>query len=786
MHHSVTLGHAFTAPSHPPKTHVQPENDQLTERELSLVAEVNRLQAQLCKQTLHPQPPPLCTPATEDRSIQNLADTIASAIRHTAPVTNHPTTSSTQMEKFIARQSTERSLPAFNGAPDEWPVFFNLYKSTTEACGFTAAENLGRLQRSLKGKARDLVHSLLSLPTNVPTIMRTLEMRYGRPDIIIRNLIGKVQALPPVDDSNLIDFAVAVQNLVTTIQAVHAPGHLFNPQLRADLVARLPSSLRLQWGEKVAQIGPNRVTVADLSTWLSAKAEALSYVAIDSMPSSEPTKTAFRPPTGEALLTAPPPPRARGSSQSRSQASTTPTKKCTYCARPHWSDECRTYASLADRRKRLQTLGKCTICLRHNHSSTECRSTRRCYYCQGDHGKHHSSLCPRQRQSTHGTTSPPKRTPETTAVAPAASAAVQPAEPATLVFCKTRLAPTKKVTIPRLELMATVLGIRCLRFVRAQLHLPLQTQDTLWTDSQCVHGWLRSPQPKAPVFVANRLRTIRTHPATVRYVASSDNPADLPSRGVPTILKTQKIWFSGPAWLSLPPTEWPTWNITPQPLQDVLPVSTTPSVMFETKLLALDRRAPNPVLTHLRQRVSTLQQLLRVTAWISRFISNSQKRHCRQQGHLSATEIASARFFWEKAIQQHHYADVLERLHAKQQHPLIRQLDLFLSADGLLRCGGRLQHAAVPASATHPVLLPQDDPYTTLVITDLHQKLQHVGTTHTLSQLRRNYWVPHGRQTVKKTLKECRTCRRDQGQHYNMPPMPGLPSERVNRSPPFT
>ena len=82
---------------------------------------------------------------------------------------------------------------------------------------------------------------------------------------------------------------------------------------------------------------------------------------------------------------------------------------------------------------------------------------------------------------------------------------------ATLVFCKTRLAPMKKVTIPRLELMATVLDIRCLRFVRAQLHLPLQTQDTLWTDSQCVHGWLHSPQPRAPVSVANRLRTIRTH-----------------------------------------------------------------------------------------------------------------------------------------------------------------------------------------------------------------------------------------------------------------------------------
>ena len=353
-HHSVTFGQPTTARHmHPPMEQHGPSS----ERERSLLAEVNRLHAQLHRQTRHSQLPPSSAPAA-DRSIQHLADTIATAIQRTAPAASQPATPGTQLDKFIARQPTERSLPSFNGAPDEWPVFFNLYKSTTEACGFTAAENLGRLQRCLKGKARDLVHSLLSLPTNVPTIIRTLEMRYGRPDIIIRSLIGKVQALPPVDDSNLIDFAVAVQNLVTTIQAVDAPGHLYNPQLRADLVTRLPSSLRLQWGEKVAQIGPNRVTLADLSTWLSAKADAMSYVANDSMASSDrdPPKTAFRPPTGEALLTAPPPPRARGLSQPRS--TTTSTKNCTYCGRPHWSDECRTCASLADRRKRLQTLGK--------------------------------------------------------------------------------------------------------------------------------------------------------------------------------------------------------------------------------------------------------------------------------------------------------------------------------------------------------------------------------------------------------------------------------------------
>ena len=75
-----------------------------------------------------------------------------------------------------------------------------------------------------------------------------------------------------------------------------------------------------------------------------------------------------------------------------------------------------------------------------------------------------------------------------------------------LVFGKTQLTPTKPITIPCLELMAIVLGIRCLWFVRTQLHLPLEWQDTLWSDSQCALGWLRSPPSKLPLFIVNCLR----------------------------------------------------------------------------------------------------------------------------------------------------------------------------------------------------------------------------------------------------------------------------------------
>ena len=43
-----------------------------------------------------------------------------------------------------------------------------------------------------------------------------------------------------------------------------------------------------------------------------------------------------------------------------------------------------------------------------------------------------------------------------------------------LLFSKTRPAPLKEMTIPRLELMAVVIGVKCLRFVKQQLKLSVE------------------------------------------------------------------------------------------------------------------------------------------------------------------------------------------------------------------------------------------------------------------------------------------------------------------------
>ena len=72
-----------------------------------------------------------------------------------------------------------------------------------------------------------------------------------------------------------------------------------------------------------------------------------------------------------------------------------------------------------------------------------------------------------------------------------------------LVFSKAPVAPAKKLTNPRLELLGVLIGTRFLNYVTQQLLLSV-VDTFLWTDSQCVLQWKTTCKP-LPVFVQNRL-----------------------------------------------------------------------------------------------------------------------------------------------------------------------------------------------------------------------------------------------------------------------------------------
>ncbi|GFR90552.1 DUF1759 and Peptidase A17 and DUF1758 and RVT 1 d omain containing protein [Elysia marginata] len=70
-----------------------------------------------------------------------------------------------------------------------------------------------------------------------------------------------------------------------------------------------------------------------------------------------------------------------------------------------------------------------------------------------------------------------------------------------LVISKTRVAPIKKMTLPRQELMGALLVARLLVFVRNALRLPMDTSYCCFTDSNIVLGWIKADPSKWKQFV---------------------------------------------------------------------------------------------------------------------------------------------------------------------------------------------------------------------------------------------------------------------------------------------
>lgn len=103
----------------------------------------------------------------------------------------------------------------------------------------------------------------------------------------------------------------------------------------------------------------------------------------------------------------------------------------------------------------------------------------------------------------------------------------------TFVLARSRVAPRKCLSMPRLELCAALSGSQMAKVIQAELTLPIN-QVTYWTDSTTVLHWLMSESCRYKVFVGSRVAEIQTLTDVTRwrYVDSARNPADHITRGL--------------------------------------------------------------------------------------------------------------------------------------------------------------------------------------------------------------------------------------------------------------
>lgn len=331
-----------------------------------------------------------------------------------------------------------------------------------------------------------------------------------------------------------------------------------------------------------------------------------------------------------------------------------------------------------------------------------------------------------------------------------------------LVASKTRVAPIKRMTIPRLELCGAHLLAKMLHEV-CTVHDVSPKNCHLWTDSMIVLYWLHKSPGTAKMYVANRIAETSelTRSCTWRHVPTKDNPADMASRGITaSAIIDAKLWWEGPVWMSQSIDKWPKneLQLSEEHKASIASESSPPVVLLAHR--------PQPFLENengdLLPQASSAHRLIRITAWVIRFANNAKKNAIRSSGPLTAEEYLTAESHWIRHEQRQHLTEEMDcpveggKMFIPKKSKLFG-LNPFIQ-DGILRGKGRLEKSNLPYDSINPIILSAESRLTYLIVRSAHIATMHGGTQLTMHYVRQKYWVPAMRRLTRSIIHQCVQC----------------------------
>ncbi|XP_048484474.1 uncharacterized protein LOC125490156 isoform X2 [Plutella xylostella] len=338
-----------------------------------------------------------------------------------------------------------------------------------------------------------------------------------------------------------------------------------------------------------------------------------------------------------------------------------------------------------------------------------------------------------------------------------------------LLCSKSRINPMTKLTTPRLELNSALLLAKLAKKVYDTLKTKFSLNVYLYVDSTIVLAWLNTEPVKLSVYVANRVKMIRdlTKEFLWLYVNTTKNPADCLSRGVePHLLQNYDLWWCGPDYFKESSYVHSSRGLN---FPEQIPEVKICGISIEKKKEKFE----------LLSKYSDINKLIRVIACIYRVYNI-----CKKEGHLGGNITCAELDFALKMIircdQKHYFESEMNALTSNK--PIkgnLSSLNPFIDDMGLLRVGGRLQHAQIPYFQKHPIILAKGSNITHLIIANEHKLLMHAGQRMILSTLSQRYYIVNGLREIKCVIHKCIVCFRLKAKTTEQL-MGSLPFDRVN------
>ncbi|XP_008186006.1 uncharacterized protein LOC103310227 [Acyrthosiphon pisum] len=330
-----------------------------------------------------------------------------------------------------------------------------------------------------------------------------------------------------------------------------------------------------------------------------------------------------------------------------------------------------------------------------------------------------------------------------------------------LLMGKSKIAPARKISVPRLELCSAWLLARLLAFAQDNLSAIDIENVAALSDSTLTLQWIRNSCGK------------------LLHLPTNDNPTDCASRGLrPDILASHDIWWQGPLFLKQPEREWPVEST-------VSPISCSEEENEEKRITLLSREKEEHC--RLLYQSDNLPKVLRFTVYWLRLRDRLGKKPSLPITSPPTTdETERALRSLVRWTQNIYFSDEKkEHSMGKQAPKHLRKLTPFLDDDHLLMVRGRLGYAEIPYNEKHPLLMPKSSRLTELLIDFTHRKNGHPGPQTVQYLLRQNYWIFSSRSVVKQRIHRCIPCFRAKPR-LAQPIMGNLPSFRISQIKPFS